>query len=156
MGDPPSECDVIAYTHASFAGDYLTSRSTSACFIALVGPNTFAPINARCKKQSAVSHPPTESEIVSLDTAIRTEALPILSFWEDATRTFELSAPRNGRNGRQGESQASEAEARSAGGESHLVARHPGSSLPKTTKRSLRYCQRVEHQLSVTSTGLIA
>eukprot|EP00959_Pyramimonas_sp_CCMP1952_P261481 5467123-Pyramimonas_sp.AAC.1 len=67
---------------ASFA-DYITSsKSTTGVFAALAGPNTFSPVNAVCRKQTIVSHSSTESEIVALDSALRLEGLPLLSFWE--------------------------------------------------------------------------
>ena len=82
VGDSPMKCDLVVYSDASYADEVTTSKSTSAAFIALVGPNTFAPITALCKKQPVISRSSTESEIVALDTALRTEALPLLTFWE--------------------------------------------------------------------------
>ena len=35
-----------------------------------------------CKKQTAVSHSSTESEIVSLDTGLRLDGLPALELWD--------------------------------------------------------------------------
>ena len=35
-----------------------------------------------CKKQTAVSHSSTESEIISLDTGLRLDGLPALEFWD--------------------------------------------------------------------------
>ena len=34
-----------------------------------------------CKKQTAVSHSSTESEIISLDTGLRLDGLPALELW---------------------------------------------------------------------------
>ena len=54
----------------------------------LVGPKTFVPITWISKKQTAVSHSSTEAELISLDAGMRTEALPILSFWDTICQVF--------------------------------------------------------------------
>ena len=46
------------------------------------GSHTFVPISWMCKKQSAVSHSSTESEIISLDTGLRLDGLPALELWD--------------------------------------------------------------------------
>ena len=46
------------------------------------------PINAFAKKQVAVSHSTTESEMVSLEEGLRTDALQVLTFWEHAVQLF--------------------------------------------------------------------
>ena len=81
-GDHIKDCKLVAYTDADWAGDNRTSKSTSGAFVVLVGPNTCAPISALCKGQTVISHYTTESEIVALDTLLRTEAIPILWFFE--------------------------------------------------------------------------
>ena len=88
VGDHPHCCHVMLYTDADFAGDTQTSKSTSGCYVAIVGPNTFAPITAMCKKQTCVSHSSTESEIVAAEYAVRTEGLQILTFWEHVVQLF--------------------------------------------------------------------
>ena len=67
--------------------------------MAIVGPNTFVPINSFAKKQGAVSHSSTESEIIFLEEGLRTEALPILTFWEHVVQLFgtERSSSPGGR-----------------------------------------------------------
>ena len=47
-----------------------------------MGPNTFVPISWFCKKQSCISNSSTESELISLDAALRVEGIPALSLWE--------------------------------------------------------------------------
>ena len=42
----------------------------------------FLPISWMCKKQTAVSHSSTESEIISLDTGLRLDGLLVLEFWD--------------------------------------------------------------------------
>ena len=44
------------------------------------GGHTFVPISWMCKKQTAVSHSSTESEIISLDAGLRLHGLPALEF----------------------------------------------------------------------------
>ena len=88
VGDAAHCCHVILYTDADFAGDTQTSKSTSGCYIAIAGPNTFAPITAMCKKQNCVSHSSTESEIVAAEYAVRTEGLQILTFWEHVVHMY--------------------------------------------------------------------
>ena len=45
----------------------------------LVGPNTWAPLAAICKSQTAVSHSSTEAETIALDHVLRTEGIPLHS-----------------------------------------------------------------------------
>ena len=40
------------------------------------------PISRMCKKQTAVSHSSTESEIISLDAGLRLDGLPALELWD--------------------------------------------------------------------------
>ena len=49
---------------------------------AFFGSHTFVPISWMCKKQTAVSHSSTESEIISLDTGLRLDGLPALELWD--------------------------------------------------------------------------
>ena len=48
----------------------------------IFGSHTFVPIIWMCKKQTAVSHSSTESEIISLDTGPRLDGLPALELWD--------------------------------------------------------------------------
>ena len=45
-------------------------------------------INAFAKKQVAVSHSTTESEMISLEEGVRTDRLQVLTFWEYAAQFF--------------------------------------------------------------------
>ena len=53
---------------------------------------------------TCVSHSSTESEIISLEHALRNDALPILSFWDTVVDIFavdstpKLNVPRNDKN----------------------------------------------------------
>ena len=70
---------LISYVHhtcelcqgCDFAGDLEDSKSTSGGTLCVFGSHTFVPISWMCKKQTAVSHSSTESEIISLDTGLR-------------------------------------------------------------------------------------
>jgi hypothetical protein len=75
----------VLFSDADFAGDMVTAKSTSGCYLAIVGPNTFAPVTASCKKQTCVSHSSTENEIVAAEQGLRTEGLQALAFWELVT-----------------------------------------------------------------------
>ena len=58
------------------------SKSTSGGTLCVFGSHTFVPISGMCKKQTAVSHSSTESEIISLDTGLRMDGLPALELWD--------------------------------------------------------------------------
>ena len=82
MGDHPKDIQLALFADASFASWLVDSKSTSGCFLVLMGPNTFVPISWFCKKQGSVSNSSTESELISLDAALRMEGIPALSLWE--------------------------------------------------------------------------
>ena len=50
------------------------------------------PISWMCKKQTAVSHSSTESEIISLDTGLRLDGLPALELWDLIVSVFGSTA----------------------------------------------------------------
>ena len=54
----------------------------------LLEEHTFVPISWMCKKQTAVSHSSTESEIISLDTGLRLDGLPALELWDLIVSVF--------------------------------------------------------------------
>ena len=45
---------------------------------AFFGSHTFVLISGMCKKQTSVSHSPTECEIMSLDAGLRLDGIPAL------------------------------------------------------------------------------
>ena len=49
---------------------------------AFFGSHTFVQTSWMCKKQTAVSHSSTESEIISLDTGLRLDGIPALDLWD--------------------------------------------------------------------------
>ncbi len=88
VGDDPEDCVVLEYCDASFADDIRESKSTSGCYLAIVGPNMFVPITSFSKRHGAVSHSSTEAEILSLEEAVRSEGLSALTFWEHVVLLF--------------------------------------------------------------------
>ena len=50
--------------------------------LCVFGSHTFVPISWMCKKQTAVSHSSTESEIISLDAGLRLDGIPALDLWD--------------------------------------------------------------------------
>ena len=68
------------FADADHAGEY-DNRSTSGCLLVLVGPNTYFPLTAFSKKQTAVAMSSTESEVVSANVSLRAVGLPSSGLW---------------------------------------------------------------------------
>jgi hypothetical protein len=98
VGDDPAQCHPMLFSDADFAGDLTNAKSTSGLYLAIVGPNTFAPITASCKKQTCVSHSSTESEIVAAEQGIRCEGLQVLTFWEFVVELLSNTTPKQAAN----------------------------------------------------------
>ena len=64
------------------------------------GSHTFVPISWMCKKQTAVSHSSTESEIISLDTGLRLDGIPALDLWDLIISVFGSVIQTSDRTGR--------------------------------------------------------
>ena len=82
MGNTAKQCRLGLFQDSDFAGDLEDSKSTSGGTLCIFGSPTFVPISWMCKKQTAVSHSSTESEIISLDTGLRLDGLPALELWD--------------------------------------------------------------------------
>ena len=67
---------------SDFAGDLGDSKSTSGGTLCVFGSHAFVPISWMRKKQTAVSHSSTESEIISWDSGLRLDGLPALELWD--------------------------------------------------------------------------
>ena len=76
------QCRLGLFQDSDFSGDLQDSKSTSGETLSVFGSHTFVPISWMCKKQTAVSHSSTESEIISLDTGLRLDGLPALELWD--------------------------------------------------------------------------
>ena len=78
MGNTAKQCRLGLFQDSDFAGDLEDSKSTSGRTLCIFGSHTSVPISWICKKQTAVSHSSTESEIISFDTGLRLDGLPAL------------------------------------------------------------------------------
>ena len=70
------------FKDSDFAEVLEDSKSTSGGVLCIFGSRTYVPISWMCKKQTAVSHSSTESEIICLDAGLRKDGLPALDLWE--------------------------------------------------------------------------
>ena len=61
-----------------FAGDLEDSNSISEGFLCIFGGQAFVPTSWMCKKQIAVSHISTESDVISLDAGLRKDGVSAL------------------------------------------------------------------------------
>ena len=68
------------FQDSDFEGDLEDSKKSSLeeGTLCIFGSDTFGPISWMCKKQTAVLHSSTESEIICLDTGLRLDGLPAL------------------------------------------------------------------------------
>ena len=82
MDNTAKQCRLGLFQDSDFARDLEDSKSTSGGTLCIFGSHTFVPISCLCKKQTAVSHSSTESEIISLDTGLRLDGLPALELWD--------------------------------------------------------------------------
>ena len=82
VGNTAKQCRLGLFQDSDFAGDLEDSKSTSGGTLCIFGSHTFLPRSWMCKKQTAVSHSSTESEIISLDTGLRLDGLPALELWD--------------------------------------------------------------------------
>ena len=82
MGNTAKQCRLGLFQDSDFAGVLEDSKSTSGGTFCVFGSHTFVPTSWMCKKQTAVSHSSTESEIISLDTGLRLDGLPALELWD--------------------------------------------------------------------------
>ena len=80
---------LACFVDASLADSLTDSKSTTGTLFAIVGPNTFVPLHWICKKQGAVSHSSTEAEIISMETALRTEGLSFATLFDLIHTVFQ-------------------------------------------------------------------
>ena len=80
--DSPDKLSMKLFVDADFAGDRDDAKSTSGSFLAIVGPNSFFPVQWASRKQTSVSRSTTESEVVSLAAGMFGEALPALNLFD--------------------------------------------------------------------------
>ena len=82
VGNTAKQCRLGLFEDSDFAGDREDSKSTSGGTVCVFGSHTSVPMSWMCKKQTAVSHSSTESEIISLDTGLRLDGLLALELWD--------------------------------------------------------------------------
>ena len=82
VGNTAQHCRLGLFQDSDFAGDLEDSKSISGGTFCIFGSHTFVPINWMCKKQTAVSHSSTESEIISLDARLRLDRIPAFALWD--------------------------------------------------------------------------
>ena len=82
VGNTAKQCRLGLFQDSDFAGDLEDSKSTSGGTLCVFGSHTFVPISRMCKKQTAVSHSSTESEIISSDTGLRLYGLSAVELWD--------------------------------------------------------------------------
>ena len=82
VGDRPEDIQLALFADASFASWLGDSKTTSGAVLVLIWLNTYVPISWSCKKQGSVSNSSTDSELTSLDAALRMEGIPALEFWD--------------------------------------------------------------------------
>ena len=99
MGNTAKHCRLGLFQDTDLAGDLEDSKSTSGG-MCVFGSHTFVPISWMCKKQTAVSHSSTESEIISLDTELRLDGLPALELWDLIVSIFGSVSQISDRTGR--------------------------------------------------------
>ena len=82
VGNTAKQCRLGLFQDSDFAGDLEDSKCTSGGTLCIFASHTFVPISWMCKKQTAVSHSSTESEIISLDAGLSLDGLPALELWD--------------------------------------------------------------------------
>ena len=82
IGDPWEELELCLWVDADLASDRTDHKSTSGGLLCLVGPNSFFPIGAYCKKQGAQSLSTPEAEIVALTKNLQELVYPMLGLFE--------------------------------------------------------------------------
>ena len=88
VGNTAKQCRLGLFRHSDFARDLEDSKSISGGTLCVFGSHTFFPISWMCKKQTAVSHSSTESEIISLHTGLRLDGLLALELWDLIVSVF--------------------------------------------------------------------
>ena len=99
VGNTAKQCRLGLFQDSDFTGDLEDSKSTSGGTLCVFGSHTFVPISWMCKKQTAVSHSSTESEIISLDTGWRLDGLLALELWDLIVSVFESVSQISDRTG---------------------------------------------------------
>ena len=100
VGNTAKQCRLGLFQDSDFAGDLEDSKSTSGGTLCIFGSHKFVLISWMCKKQTAVSHSSTETEIISLDTGLRLDGLLALELWDLIVSVFGSVSQISDRTGR--------------------------------------------------------
>ena len=82
MGITVKQCRLGLFQDSDFAGDLDDLKSISGGTSCIFESDRFVPRSWMCKKQTAVSHSSTESEIIFLDARLILDQLPALHLWD--------------------------------------------------------------------------
>ena len=81
VGDSKEHLHLRLSADADLASDQPSMKSTSGTCLFIAGRNSKAALNARSRKQNAVSHSTPEAELAAVDEGLRTEGLPATELW---------------------------------------------------------------------------
>ena len=82
VGDSISNVEVVLYCDADLSGDRTDGKSTTGCFLCLMGPNTFVPLAGLSKKQGSVATSTPEAEVVAVHHGVCRHGIPALDLWQ--------------------------------------------------------------------------
>ena len=80
--DDPSALHLSLYTDADHASDIEDVKSTSGMFLTLEGPDSFWPLCWGSKHKGATARSTCEAEIISLDSGVFGEAVPMQDLFD--------------------------------------------------------------------------
>ena len=89
IGNKAQDIHIGLFVDASHVPDTSSSVSTGGALLVLYGPQTFVPITAICKRQKRTAHSSTESEMIILEEALRSEGIPYMSLWDCVLHVFD-------------------------------------------------------------------
>ena len=81
VGNTAERCSLELSQDSDFARDLEDSNSTSGGVLCIFVRLNFVPISWTCKKQTAVSHSSTESQVISMDAGERMDGIPAVDIW---------------------------------------------------------------------------
>ena len=99
MGNTAKQCRLGLFQDSDFAGDFEDLKSIFGRTLCTFGSHTFVPTSWMCKKQTAVSHSSTESEIISMDSGLRLDGLLALELWDLIVSVFGSVTQTSDENG---------------------------------------------------------
>ena len=99
MGNTAKQCRLGLFQDSDLTGDLEKSKSTSGEVLCFFGSHTFVPISWMCKKQTAVFHSSTESQIIFLVSGLRLDGLLALELWDLIVVVLESTTQNHDRTG---------------------------------------------------------